>query len=84
MSIYKFEVDYLVISDSDSHGSKTDTELNLKIFHMQCDNQVPTKAWNKIIFGPLKELSFDELDNHEEEYTPFIQIKIETEDRNNG
>lgn len=38
MSIYKIEFDILRITDTDLHGTKTETELDVKIFHMQIDN----------------------------------------------
>ena len=79
MSIYKIELNVEKVTDTDIHGTKTETDINIKVYHMQVDNQVPTKGRNKIIFGPQKEINFEAIDN-EEDYTPFIQMKFITED----
>jgi hypothetical protein len=41
ISIYKINFEIKKITDTDMHGTKIETEVDLKIYHMQIDNQVP-------------------------------------------
>jgi hypothetical protein len=83
ISVYKIIIDYKQETEAVEDGTLDEVSLDLRIYHMQIDNQIPSNNPNKIIFAPMEELNFEALAD-EEVYTPFVQVKLNTEELNDG
>ena len=75
ISIYKIKLQMQVQEEMTEHGIQRDKNIALAVYHMQIDNQIPSESVNKIIIAPEQELDFELMEN-EDEYVPFLQIKL--------
>jgi hypothetical protein len=74
LSIFKIVVKYDSETTDKGNGvMETNEEYDLMVFHMQIDNMVSLE--NPILFSPMEVLDKDKILD-DEEYTPFVQIKV--------
>ena len=74
MSLYRIKINYSSESAEKDNGvTEISQEVDMILYHMQIDNMVSME--NPILFTPMEILDKDKI-LIDEEYTPFIQVKV--------